>query len=92
MKLSNLSEFEWQVRIAAFRILLNYAVQALKGTPDDCDETFFNTTTFRQFHVQLFKLLSPQLSDQSDSDSIVNTLLLHHKNQNHSLDTFQEVN
>ena len=72
------------------QVLLNKAVHPLKGTPDDCEETFSNTTIFSRFHVHLFKLISPQLNDQTDSDSIMNTLLLLVLHQNHSLNAHEE--
>ena len=78
------------ILIAEFRVLLNKALQALKGTPDDYEKTLFNTTGFHRFHLPLFKLFSTPLNDQTDSAFIINPLLNHFLNQNNSLDTFHE--
>ena len=53
-------------------------------------KTFFNTNIFHQFHNYLFKLFSPQLKDQIDFESLLNTLIIHLLNQSHSRDTFHE--
>ena len=53
-------------------------------------ETFFNTTNFHRFHVHLFKLSSPELQHQTDSDSLINTMLIYLLSQFQSLDTFHE--
>ena len=66
--------------------------KVLKDSPDDCDKTFFKTSTFHRFHVHLFKQCSPQLNDQTDTDFIMNILPLHLLKQNHSVDTFLEDN
>ena len=66
-----------QVQIAALQVLHNRAHQALKQSPRDCEKSFFNTTNFHRFRVPLLKLFSAQLTDQTDSDSQINTLLLH---------------
>ena len=59
--------------------------------PDDCGKkTFFNTSNFHRFHVQLFKLFLPQSNDQADSNSIINTLSIHLLKQNLSLNPFHE--
>ena len=84
------SRFRRQFQIAAFKFLLSEALQNLMETPDHCDKTFFITTNFDQFDVQLFKLFSPQVKDRSDSESLINTLLFHLLNQNHSLETSHE--
>ena len=42
-------------------------------------------------HNQAAKLFSSQLNDLSDSDSLINKLLIHLLNKNHSLSTFHEV-
>ena len=87
---AQLFQFRKQFQIAALHFLLNKVLQALKETPDDCGNTFFNTTNFHRFGVHLFKFFSPPLKDQTDSDSLINTLLIHLLNQSHSFDTFLE--
>ena len=42
--------------------------------------------------VHLIKLFSPQLNYQTDSDFLINTPLLQPKNQEHSLNTFNDQN
>ena len=79
-----------QLSIAALRVFFSKALQALKEAPDDCENTAVNTTNFRRFQVHLFKLFSPQLNGQTDSHSLINTLLIHFLNQNLSQDTFHE--
>ena len=61
-----------------------------EGDPEGCE--FFNATNFHRFHVPLFKLSSPKLNDQTDSDSLINTLLLHMITQDHSQNTFNDQN
>ena len=68
----------------------NKALQALKETPDDCENTFFNKTNFNRFHVHLFKIYFPQMKDQTDADSLINAMVIRLLNQNHSLDTCHE--
>ena len=85
-----MSKIRRQYQNAALLFFLNKAAQALKENPDDCDKTFFNTTNFHRFDVQLFKRSSPQLNVQTNSDSAINTLLLHFLIQHLSLDTFHE--
>ena len=55
-------------------------------------KNLLSTTNFRWFHAHLFNFFSPQLNNQTDSDSIIKNLLLHLLNQSHSLDPFQEQN
>ena len=66
------------------------ALQALKETPADCENSSFSANNFQRFQVQLFKLLSPQLNDQTDSDSLINTQIFHLLNQHHFLDKIQK--
>ena len=80
------SRSQKQFQIAALRVLLNKACQTLKVTPEDFE--IFNETNFHRFHVYLFKLSSTQLNDETDSKSLINTLLLHLINQHHWLNTF----
>ena len=82
------SEFRKHFQIVDLPVFLNKALQALKEAPEGCENTFFNTTNFTRFHVQLFRLFSPQIKDQTDTDSLINTMIIHLLNQNHSLDTF----
>ena len=67
---------------------LDKAVKPLKEAPYDCENTFFNTISFHCFDVHLIKLLSPQFNDQTDSDSLINTIIFHLLSQNLSLGTF----
>ena len=76
-----------KLEIAVLGVLLNNALQAQKEAPDDCENTFFNTTNFHRVHVHLFKQLSPQISDHVDSNSLITTMIIHILNQNHSPDT-----
>ena len=62
-------------RIAALRVHLNNAFHVLKENLQDCE--LFKATNFHRFHLYLFKLFSPQLSDQTYADSLIVTLLLH---------------
>ena len=89
-QIAKFSKFTSQFQLAAIRDLLNKALQALKETPDECEKTFFNTTSFHCFHGLLFKIVSPQLNDQTDFDSTIKSLPNHFHNQNDSLDTFRE--
>ena len=84
------SKFIKQYQIAVSRIVLNNALQVLQETPDDCEQTFLNTTNFHRFHVILLKLFSTQLNDRTDSDSVINSLFLPFSNQNPSLVKFHE--
>ena len=69
---------------------LNKLLQALMENPDDCENTFFNTTNLYRFHVLSFKLISPQLYDPTESDFLINTMIIDFLNRNHSLATFYE--
>ena len=51
---------------------------------------FFNTTNLHRSQVHLFKLFSSQLKDQTDFDSLINTMIIRLLNQNQSLGTFHE--
>ena len=70
-------QFRRQLQNAALSVFFNKALQALKASPDDCENTFFNTTNLHRFHVHLFKLFSPHSNDQTDSDSVSNTMIFH---------------
>ena len=70
------------------RVLLDKALQALEETPDDFEKAILITTNFHWFRVDLFKLLSPQLNNETDSDSVINTVLIHFLNLNHLLEMF----
>ena len=72
------SKYRGQCQINAICDLVDKAPQALKETPEVCEETYFNTTNFHGFPVQLFKIFPPQLNDQTDSESIIimSTLLV----------------
>ena len=98
---SDLSIFAWlqqshhqilknwrQFLIAALPELLIKALQALKETLEDCE--FFIITNIYRFHVSLLKLLSPQLNDQTDSESLLRTLLRHSIYQDHSLKPYND--
>ena len=65
-----------QLQSVALCVRPNKALQRLTKSPDDCKQTFFNTANFHRFHVFLFKIFSPQLIDQHDSDSVISTLVL----------------
>ena len=84
------SKFRKQFQIATVCVLLNKALQALKETPEDCENTFLYRTNNHRFHVHKFKLFFLQRTDQIDSDSLVNTLFSRFPNQNYSLDIFHE--
>ena len=79
------SKFQSRFQIATSRVLLNKAVQALKKTPEGCG--FLNATNFHRFHVLIFKLFSLQHNDQLDSESPINTQLLHLLRRNHSVNS-----
>ena len=76
------SKFSRQFQLAALRVLLHNAPQALKESPDDCDRTFFNDTKFNRFIVLLSSFLT-LIERQTDSNSVFNTLLPHPLDQNH---------
>ena len=84
------SKFGRHFHILAPRVILKKALQALKEAPENSH--FFDATNFHRFHVHLSKLLSRQLSDQTGSDSLIKTLLLHLINHDHSLSTFISQN
>ena len=77
-------------RNAVLRVLLNKLLQTPKKTTKK--KTFFKTTNIHRFHVLLFKISSPQLNDQTNSDSIINTQPIQLLNQKHAPDTFNEQN
>ena len=83
------SQFRSYFQIALC-VLLHKDLQHLKETPDGCENTFFNITSFYCSQVHLNKLFSPQLKDQTDSDSFSNTKIIHILNENFSLDTIDE--
>ena len=66
-------------------MLLTKALQALKEDFEDCDKSFFNVTLFQCFQLHLFRFFPPQLNDQADSNSFMNTHLLHLVNENNPL-------
>ena len=84
------SEFRSQFQIAALRVLLKKDLQALKETPVDCENTFFNTTNFNRFYNHSFKHFSPQLNDPTVSQILITTMIFHLLTENLSLDTFHE--
>ena len=61
------SDFRSQFQIAALLVLLNKYLQALKETPFDCENTFFNTSDFHRFHVHFIQLELFHLFNQNDS-------------------------
>ena len=60
-----------QFQIAALRVLLNKALQALTETPEDCE--FFDLAIFYRYHLHLYKSFSTQLNDEIDSKSLSKT-------------------
>ena len=61
---SRCSKFRREFQIAALRVRLNKAVQALKEQLDDCDKSIFNTTNFHRFRVHFFNHLQHHWNDQ----------------------------
>ena len=84
------SKVQRQFQILVLQVLHSKALQALKETPEVCH--FFNAINFHRFREHLLKSSSPQLNDQTDSDYLISTLLLHLINQDHSLYAFNDQN
>ena len=78
--------------MAASRVLLTNIFHVLKENPRGCDKNFVNAANFHRFHVHLFKVFSPHINDQADSDSLINTLFLHLVNQNDFLNISNDQN
>ena len=58
------------------RALLTIFFQALKWNLEDFDKSCSKATIFHRFFLYFFKLFSPQLKNQADSDSLYNNFLL----------------
>ena len=71
------------IQEAALGVLLDKTLQALEEQPEECDKNFFNATSFHRFHVYFFKLFSPRLTDQADSDSRTYNLSRQLRNEDH---------
>ena len=82
---SKFPNFPRQFQIAPLPLRLTKPLQVLKENPELYDKSSFNGTNFYRFFVTLFKVSSSQLKDQNDSDSPINTLLLHLNNEDQSL-------
>ena len=83
-------QFRRQLQIAALRVLLNKALEALKETPDDYEKTFFKTTIFHGIHNHFSNSFFLRSKNQADSDFLINRLSIHLFNQNRSRDTIHE--
>ena len=63
-----------------------------EGNPSRLWQNIFQHNQLPRFHVRFIKLFSSQLNDQTDSESIINSVLLHLLNQKHSLHAFHDQN